>query len=287
MLSAAVFYRHGITVAGIEQAHELLPSFLQVQIPHVGPLAPILFGVALLCAGQSSTLTGTLAGQIVMEGYLHLRVAPWLRRMVTRSIALVPAVITIILTGGDKEGQSTQSLLVLSQVILSLQLAFAVVPLIHFTSDRRNMEPVRHSGLGAGSSRWLSAAVIVALNGKLVLDTVGQMGLGVVAKSGRHLDRPFPASWAAGATLYGVVGAVALLLAWVTLKPFWRPSLPWAGPTSVSLDWADALRPRRLSSIGIALEHTPGDAEILNRALSLAVPGTRRGSSCSTSPTRR
>src|SRR5262249_8876824 len=128
VVSAAVFHRRGIAVAGIERAHELLPGFL-------GAAAPILFGVALLCAGQSSTLTGTLAGQIVMEGYLHLRIAPWLRRLVTRLLALVPAVVVIAVAGE----RSTQELLVLSQVILSLQLSFAVVPLIHFTSNRRNM----------------------------------------------------------------------------------------------------------------------------------------------------
>ena len=128
ILSAAVFHRHGVEVATIEEAHKLLPSFL-------GKAAPILFGIALLCAGQSSTLTGTLAGQIVMEGYLHLRIAPWLRRLITRLIALIPAVLVIGLAGE----QSTQQLLVLSQVILSLQLSFAVIPLIHFTSNRRNM----------------------------------------------------------------------------------------------------------------------------------------------------
>ena len=128
VLSAAVFHRNGVEVASIEEAHKLLPSFL-------GAWAPILFGIALLCAGQSSTLTGTLAGQIVMEGYLHLRIAPWLRRLITRMLALMPAVVVISLTG---EG-STQQLLVLSQVILSLQLSFAVIPLIHFTSNRRNM----------------------------------------------------------------------------------------------------------------------------------------------------
>ena len=92
VVSAAVFYRHGVKVASIEKAYELLPSFL-------GQAAPILFGIALLCAGQSSTLTGTLAGQIVMEGYLHLRIAPWLRRLITRLLALIPAVL-VICAGG-------------------------------------------------------------------------------------------------------------------------------------------------------------------------------------------
>jgi Mn2+/Fe2+ NRAMP family transporter len=135
VLSASVF--HGkADVASIEEAHKLLAPLLHTA-------APILFGVALLCAGQSSTLTGTLAGQIIMEGYLDLKIAPWLRRMITRSVALVPAVLTIVLVGEH----ATQHLLVLSQVILSLQLAFAVIPLIHFTSNRRNMGECE-TGLG-------------------------------------------------------------------------------------------------------------------------------------------
>ena len=128
IVSAAVFGRREMDVASIEEAHKLLPTFL-------GQAAPVLFGVALLCAGQSSTLTGTLAGQIVMEGYLSLRMAPWLRRLITRLIALVPAVVVIAIAGEE----ATQRLLILSQVILSLQLSFAVIPLIHFTSNRRNM----------------------------------------------------------------------------------------------------------------------------------------------------
>src|SRR5208282_3092581 len=128
VLSAAVFHRNEMHVASIEEAHKLLPAFL-------GAAAPILFGIALLCAGQSSTLTGTLAGQIVMEGYLHLRIAPWLRRLITRLLALVPAVLVISMVGED----STGGLIILSQVILSLQLSFAVIPLIHFTSNRQNM----------------------------------------------------------------------------------------------------------------------------------------------------
>ena len=128
VLSAAVFHKNTLEVASIEEAYRLLPSFL-------GRAAPILFGIALLCAGQSSTITGTLAGQIIMEGYLHLRIAPWLRRLVTRMLALIPAVVVIALAGDS----STQGLIVLSQVILSLQLSFAVIPLIHFTSSRKNM----------------------------------------------------------------------------------------------------------------------------------------------------
>jgi manganese transport protein len=130
VLAATAFFKTGRTdVAEIKVAHELLPSFLGTKF------APILFAVALIASGQSSTITGTLAGQIVMEGYLQLRIAPWVRRLMTRLIAIVPAVIVILVNGED----NIDSLLVLSQVILSLQLGFAIIPLIHFTSDKQTM----------------------------------------------------------------------------------------------------------------------------------------------------
>jgi manganese transport protein len=242
-------------VSTIEEAYKLLPSFL-------GRGAPILFAIALLCAGQSSTLTGTLAGQIVMEGYLHLRLAPWLRRLVTRLIALVPAVVVISLAGD----QSTQRLLILSQVVLSLQLSFAVIPLIHFTSNRRNMGQFATPWWGQILA-WTAAGVIVALNGKLVLDQIGQAvsyAAGLTARFG-----PIPVSWLVAGALYGVTGGAALLLGWVTVKPFWRASPAWLPKPSVKLDWVKALRPRRLARIGVALEHDQADAEILNRALGL------------------
>ena len=257
VLSAAVFHTHGEVVASIEDAYRLLPTFL-------GGWAPKLFGVALLCAGQSSTLTGTLAGQIVMEGHLRLRLAPWLRRLATRTLALAPAVAVIALTG---EG-STQHLLVLSQVVLSLQLAFAVIPLIHFTSSRRNMGSFA-TPAWAQALAWLTAGIIVALNAKLVL---GQIAEWVVAAEGKRVG-PFSAPWLVGGSLYGLTAASAGLLAYVTLKPWLRPSPAWEPKASVALDWADALRPRKLSTIGIALEHDPHDTEILSRALGLAEPG--------------
>lgn len=259
VLSAAVFHRNGVAVASIEDAHRLLPDFL-------GSWAPILFGIALLCAGQSSTLTGTLAGQIVMEGYLHLRIAPWLRRLATRLIALIPAVLVIYFMG---EG-STQQLLVLSQVILSLQLSFAVIPLIHFTSNRKNMGVFATPSWAQGLA-WLTAAIIVALNGKLVLDKIGEW-VALAAASGTSLG-PVPAAWLAALGLYGMALAVAALLCWVTLKPWFRPAPPWIPAPSVALDWTDMIRPHPLSILGVALEHDQADAEILNRALSLAHPG--------------
>ncbi|MEO6808262.1 MAG: Nramp family divalent metal transporter, partial [Isosphaeraceae bacterium] len=269
ILSAAVFFRHGVEVVGIEQAYQLLPDFLKFQIPHVGPAAPILFGIALLCAGQSSTLTGTLAGQIIMEGYLHLRIAPWLRRLITRMLALIPAVIVIALTGE----QSTQRLLVLSQVVLSLQLSFAVIPLIHFTSNRKNMDRFA-TPRWAQALAWLTAAIIVGLNGKLVLDNVEEW-VTMASQFGGSIG-PVPTSLLVAAGLYTLVGAVALLLIWVTVKPWIAPAPPWKREEpGLVLDWADALRPRPLERIAVALEHSPADAEILSRALSLTGPDTR------------
>ncbi|AMV36123.1 Nramp family divalent metal transporter [Planctomyces sp. SH-PL62] len=256
VLSAAVFHANGREVATIEEAYELLPGFL-------GAAAPILFGVALLCAGQSSTLTGTLAGQIVMEGYLHLRIAPWLRRLITRMIALIPAVVVIALAGE----RSTQGLLVLSQVILSLQLSFAVIPLIHFTSDRRNMGAFATPWWGQILA-WSVAAVIVALNGYLVYGQIEEWILAASA-SGIFLG-PIPLVWPVAAGLVLLTGSVVALLCWVLIKPIVRPSPPWRLPSRTEMDWAEALRPRSLGRIGVALEHTAADVEILNRAISLA-----------------
>jgi manganese transport protein len=256
VLSAAVFHRAGSEVASIEQAYQLLPAFL-------GQGAPILFGIALLCAGQSSTLTGTLAGQIVMEGHLHLRLAPWLRRLVTRLIALVPAVAVISLSGE----RSTNQLIILSQVVLSLQLSFAVIPLIHFTSNRRNMGSLANPWWGQLLA-WTTACIIVALNGKLVLDQVSDW-VRIAGESTIRLG-PIPLWWIVAGASYGVVIAAAALLLWVTIKPWVQTSPPWRPKPSVKLDWVEALRPRPLAKIGVALEHDRADAEILNRALSLA-----------------
>jgi manganese transport protein len=167
IVSAATFYARGEhNVAEIQDAFKLLSPMLGV------PLASGVFALALLASGQNSTLTGTLAGQIVMEGFLNIRLRPWLRRLITRAIAIVPAVIVTALYG---EG-GTAKLLVLSQVILSMQLAFAVVPLIMFTSDRRKMgsfaNPVWINVLA-----WSTAVVIIGLNAKLLADMSGLTGL--------------------------------------------------------------------------------------------------------------
>ncbi len=130
ILSATAFYKTGRNdVVEIKQAHEMLAPILGTN------LAPMLFAIALIAAGQSSTITGTLAGQIVMEGYLHLRITPWVRRLITRLVAVVPALLVILIKGEE----NVDALLIFSQVLLSLQLGFAIIPLIHFTSDKNKM----------------------------------------------------------------------------------------------------------------------------------------------------
>jgi manganese transport protein len=162
ILAAKVFFTIGRTdVAEIKQAHQLLRPLLGSN------LAPTLFAIALIAAGQSSTLTGTLAGQIVMEGYLRLRINPWIRRLMTRVIAIIPAVIVILVNGEH----NIDSLLVLSQVILSMQLGFAIIPLIHFVSDKKTM------GVFAIKAwvkilAWLVTSVLVYLNVRMVSEQI-------------------------------------------------------------------------------------------------------------------
>jgi manganese transport protein len=154
ILAAASFHANGYTqVEDIKEAHKLLMPLLGTV------LAPILFAVALLASGQSSTITGTLAGQIIMEGYLSLRIQPWLRRIITRVLAIGPALIILIVYGENK----TVDLLVFSQIVLSLQLGFAIVPLIHFVSSKEKMG-VHKIGLLSKILSWISALTIIGLN---------------------------------------------------------------------------------------------------------------------------
>jgi len=158
ILAAATFHRAGRTdVTGIEEAYRLLTPMLGVGA------ASTLFAVALLASGQNSTLTGTLAGQIVMEGFLEVRIPPWMRRLLTRLIAIVPAVAVIALWGNG----SVTRLLLLSQVILSMQLSFAVVPLVLFTGNARIMGHFANTAW-VRTAGWIFAAVIAGLNGWLL-----------------------------------------------------------------------------------------------------------------------
>ncbi len=162
ILAASVFFKNDLKeVASIIDAHALLAPLLGSEI------APIAFGLALLAAGQSSTITGTFAGQIVMEGFIGLKMRPWLRRLITRVIAITPAVFVISVFGE----RSVDSLLVLSQVILSLQLPFALIPLLHFTSDKIKMGEFATKKIFRILA-WISAAVIVGLNLKFIFDLI-------------------------------------------------------------------------------------------------------------------
>ena len=159
ILAATIFFKTGNSnVAEIKEAHRLLPGFL-------GNLAPKIFAIALIAAGQSSTITGTLAGQIIMEGYLSLRVNPWIRRLITRLLAIIPALLVIIIYGEN----NVDGLLIFSQVILSLQLGFAIIPLIHFVSDKQTMGKFAINNLTKVTA-WLVATVLVYLNIQMIIN---------------------------------------------------------------------------------------------------------------------
>lgn len=162
VVAGAAFHTTGRTeIADLKEAHRMLT-------PILGGASATAFAVALLASGQSSTITGTLAGQIVMEGFLKIRIAPWLRRMLTRSLAIIPAIILILISGG----KDTVQLLILSQVVLSMQLSFAIFPLLMFTSDRTKMgsfaNPLWLKILG-----YAVCSLIAGLNIKLLWDTIG------------------------------------------------------------------------------------------------------------------
>ena len=164
ILAAATFYKAGMFhVSEIQDAYKFLAPLLGTK------WAAILFAVALIAAGQSSTLTGTLAGQIIMEGFINFRIQPWARRMITRSLAIIPAIVMLLYYGESYTGK----LLVLSQVVLSMQLGFAVIPLIHFVSDKTSMGKFAIK-MPVKIASWIIALVIVALNIQLVVDEVQQ-----------------------------------------------------------------------------------------------------------------
>ncbi len=251
IMAAAVFHRSGhFDVAEIQDAHRLLAPLVGTKV------APFLFALALICAGQSSTITGTLAGQIVMEGFVNIRLRPWLRRLVTRTLAIIPAVAVIVIRGEGATGE----LLVLSQVVLSLQLSFAVIPLIHMVSDRGMMGAFAIRTWVKGLA-WGTAGIIAALNIKLVAGEVA----GWLEKGGT-------AGLVARAVALPVIAAVGLLLLYVIAEPFlfrrgWkrRPSDVHVGPEPKI---GEPSRPFR--KIAAALDFGPTDGEVLSRAAALA-----------------
>jgi len=250
VMSAAVFFRSGHTeIASIQEAHKLLA-------PLVGSgAAPILFAVALICAGQSSTITGTLAGQIVMEGFVNIRLRPWLRRLVTRGLAIIPAVLVIAVAGEGASGE----LLVFSQVLLSMQLSFAVIPLIHMVSDRKRMGAFAIRPVTKALA-WACAGIIVVLNVKLVVGEVG----GWLAKEGA-------AGAAARFVAIPVLVAVGLLLVYVIAEPVLFAGRRKRQPPDVHHPEIDDVEPARpFRKIAAALDFGDTDAEVLSRAASIA-----------------
>ncbi len=245
VVAAAVLYGANVTELG--QASDMLKNLLGSKI------APIAFGVGLLCSGQSSTITGTLAGQITMEGFLDFRIRPWVRRLTTRCMAILPAILVILLAG---ERQVT-ALLILSQVVLSLQLPFAIVPLVRFTSSKVKMGPFANR-LWVAIFAWLVAVIIIALNGKLVYDQVCEWS----AAAGGF-------AWAVQAGAIAASAAMAVLLAWMTFR---REPVPreYHVVSADEVVTAAAGYQKHFSRIGVALEAKATNGVMLAQAIALA-----------------
>jgi manganese transport protein len=254
VLSAATFYKSGMFgVSEIKDAHKFLE-------PLLGTVwAPLLFAIALIASGQSSTLTGTLAGQIVMEGYLNLRIKPWIRRVITRMVAIIPAVIVITFMGEEYVGK----LLVFSQVVLSLQLGFAVIPLIHFVSDKKKMGQFA-IGLFTKVIAWLIAGIIVVLNIKLVFNEL----TGWLETS--------PHRTLLMLTVVPIASALGLLLIFITVRPLLgRILYKSARSTHNPPVLGDITLKRTYSRIAIAIDLSKVDTEVIRHAMSLSHQGSK------------
>jgi manganese transport protein len=236
-------------VGTLQEAHTLLRPLWR-------GLASILFAVALLASGQSSTLTGTLAGQVVMEGFVHMRLRPWVRRLLTRSLAIVPALLILGLAGNHTDDNSLFQLLVFSQVVLSFQLPFAIVPLVLFTSDARRMGAFANA-FWLQVLAWTCAVVVVALN-------IAYMTMQAMEWAGAVASHGLSVWW-----VYGTLGPVTVgllgFLGWITVYPLLvkreELSLPALAPELGKVSY------RR---IGVAVEFSPLDAAVLERAAALA-----------------
>lgn len=252
ILSAAAFHGTGQEVAGIEEAHRLLPQFL-------GPsVAATLFAVALLCSGQSSTLTGTLAGQIVMEGFISLRMRPWMRRLLTRGIAIIPAALTIFFVGPG----SLTDLLVLSQVVLSLQLPFAIVPLLIYTSDKRMMGPFANR-LWVKILGWTAAVIIISLNVNLAVSQIAEWRT-ILTSSGHS------SLWI-DLTVVPFTVLCGILLLWIVVEPFiMRRALQSDDGHASPRDIVENLTKPQYRRIAVAVENVPGDVLAISHAVSEA-----------------
>ncbi|WP_113635602.1 Nramp family divalent metal transporter [Nubsella zeaxanthinifaciens] len=243
ILAAAAFFKNGFhEVAEIQDAHELLTNIF-------GNVAPALFAIALIAAGQSSTVTGTLAGQIVMEGHLNLRIQPWLRRLITRLLAIVPAFFTILYFGDKALG----GLLILSQVVLSLQLGFAIIPLIHLNSDRKEMKEFTIKPW-VKVLAWLSAAVIVALNIKLVIEEIS----GWMAESN---------AWYIYVFVLPIAILVALLLAYIFIYPLLNKKTRFGNVPHGDALAIGIVEKINYEKIGITVDFSEHDRKTIRHAL--------------------
>jgi len=222
-------------------------------------VASKLFGIALFCSGQSSTLTGTMAGQIIMEGFLNIRVQPWLRRLVTRLLAIVPAFLVIWLNGNG----GTLKLLILSQVVLNLQLPFAIIPLLHFTNDPQRMGQFA-SGWKLRLGGWATAIVVVGLNLWLAAQSISDWA----HDAGSYAPLVWTVSLA-------VSGAVFGLLVWITVHPYRRPAAvtPTLGLEAASAELIAAPHYRRIL---VPLDHSTLDRLALSHAVGLAAQNHAR-----------
>jgi len=219
----------------------------------------LLFAIALIASGQSSTLTGTLAGQIVMEGYLNLRIQPWIRRIITRLLAIIPAVLTIGIMGEQSAGK----LLILSQVILSLQLGFAVIPLIHFVSDKVKMGSFA-IGKMTKTVAWLIAGIIVALNAKLVIDELG----GWLATSSYKFVILF--------TIVPIAIGLGLLMLLIAFRPFMKKLFAKSIRTPHKApELGDITSPVKYPRVSLAVDFSSTDSEVIRHALSLCEPDSK------------
>lgn len=245
VLAATVFFKTGRTdVAEIKEAHQLLAPLLGSGV------APVLFAIALIAAGQSSTVTGTLAGQIVMEGYLRLRINPWIRRLITRLLAIIPAVLVISIYGE----QEVDSLLVFSQVVLSMQLGFAIIPLIHFVSDKQTMGSFAIKP-HVQAFAWLIAATLVYLNVRMVVNEAGDF---------------FVTSGSIFWKSVIIIGAVVfcLLLLYTILFPFFsRRQKPVSIQMHPDIAGLQNLSIPSYKIIAVALEFSDHDEKLLGSAI--------------------
>ncbi len=255
ILAAATFYKNGyFEVAEIQDAHKFLEPLLGTK------WAPALFAIALIAAGQSSTVTGTLAGQIIMEGYLNLRIQPWVRRIITRMLAIVPAMLVIYIFGDSVTGR----LLIFSQVILSLQLGFAIIPLIHFVSDKTKMKGFHINRLTQVAA-WVIATIIVSLNVKLVYDEI--TGWLETAEDPTVL-------WL---TVVPLSFGFLLLLLYIVFKPVFSPSRDHIynhSPHNMKLKFSQTGGFSK-KNVAILVDFSSADQTALNHAFELGGPDAK------------